>query len=58
MSETQTTYTEQPAGVQTPAQNDPLILFLGIGVIVNLVLISAYFVWARKQWKKTDREDK
>ena len=57
MSESQTTYTEQPAAVQTAPQNESLMVFLGIGVVINLVLITAYFVWARKQWKKTDRRD-
>ena len=37
------------------ASNDALIGFLGIGVIINLVLVIAFFIWARKQWKKTDR---
>ncbi len=32
-------------------------MFLGIGVVINLLLVTAYFVWAWKQGKKRDRPD-
>ena len=57
VSETQNSYTETPPAVQTDAQSDAPIVFLGIGVVINLVLVTAYFVWARKQLKKSGRKD-
>ena len=57
MSESQTTYTEQAPAVQTPPANDAPIVFLGIGVVINLLLVTAYFIWARKQLKKKARKD-
>ena len=32
--------------------------FFAIGMVINIVMISAYFIWAYKQWKKTDKPDK
>ena len=57
MSETATAYTEQPAVPPAPAHNEPPIVFLGIGVVINLILITAYFVWAYKQMKKRREKD-
>ena len=31
--------------------------FFAIGLVINVVLITAYFIWARKQWKNPDRRD-
>jgi heme/copper-type cytochrome/quinol oxidase subunit 2 len=50
-------YTEQPAADSPPEADDSLIVFFGIGIVINLVMITAYFIWAYKQWKKTDRPD-
>ncbi len=33
------------------------MMFFGIGLAINLLLIAAYFVWAYKQGKKRDRSD-
>jgi heme/copper-type cytochrome/quinol oxidase subunit 2 len=57
VSNQQTTYTEQPAVASRPEQNDSMIGFFGIGVVINVVMITAYFIWAYKQWKKSDRQD-
>ena len=57
MSGELTTYTEQPLADSDLPQNDPMIGFFGIGVVINVVMITAYFIWAYKQWKKTDRQD-
>ena len=57
MSSKQTTYTEQPAVDSRPEQNDSMIGFFGIGVVINVVMITAYFIWAYKQWKKSDKQD-
>ena len=32
--------------------------FFAIGIVVNVVLIAAYFIWALRQWKKPDARDK
>jgi hypothetical protein len=50
-----TSYTEQPTLDSGLPQNDPLIVFFGIGIVINVVMITAYFIWAYKQWKKTDK---
>jgi len=52
-----TTYTEQPAADSELEQNDSMIGFFGIGVVINVVMITAYFIWAYKQWKKSDKRD-
>lgn len=33
-------------------EHEAPIGFFAIGLVVNLVLITAYFIWAYKQWKK------
>jgi len=53
-----TTHTEQPTAVHKVEQNEPSIGFFAIGMVINIVMISAYFIWAYKQWKKTDKQDK
>jgi len=50
-------YTEQPVAAPTPEQKDSLIVFFGIGIVINLVMITAYFIWAYKQWKRTDKPE-
>ena len=50
-------YTEQPVTESPPEQEDSLIVFFGIGIVINLVMITAYFIWAYKQWKKTDKPE-
>jgi len=52
-----TTYTEQPAADSGHEQNDSMIVFFGIGIVINVVMITAYFIWAYKQWKKSDKQD-
>jgi len=50
-------YTEQPVADPPHEQNDSLIVFFGIGIVINLVMITAYFIWAYKQWHKTDKPE-
>jgi cytochrome bd-type quinol oxidase subunit 2 len=57
VSNKQISYTEQPAVDIKPEQNDSMLGFFGIGVVINLLMITAYFIWAYKQWKKSDRRD-
>jgi heme/copper-type cytochrome/quinol oxidase subunit 2 len=52
-----TTYTEQPAADSRLEQKDSMIGFFGIGIVINVVMITAYFIWAYKQWKKSDKQD-
>ena len=58
MSNETVTYTEQPLPDAMSGEPDfSLAGFFAIGMVVNLVLITAYFIWAYKQWGKKDRSD-
>ena len=57
MSSKLISYTEQPTLDSGLPQNDPLIGFFGIGIVINVVMITAYFIWAYKQWKKGDKQN-
>ena len=57
MSDTQETYTEQPLPDAGQEADNSLVVFFGIGMVINLVLITAYFIWAYKQWKKPREQD-
>ena len=37
---------------------EDLSVFFGIGMIVNIVMITSFFIWAVKQWKKNDTKKK
>lgn len=39
-------------------EKEDLSVFFGIGMIVNIVMITTFFVWAFKQWKKNDSNKK
>lgn len=52
MNEQVSAHTEQPAAAVVDEPQDSLIVFFGIGLVLNLALITAFFVWARKQGKK------
>ena len=45
-------HSEQPAPV-IEVERDDLTAFFAVGIVINLVMITAYFVWAYKQWGKT-----
>jgi len=50
-------YSEQSdANPVLPGHEAP-IGFFAIGIVINLVLITAYFIWAYKQWKKPQKRD-
>ena len=57
MSNHQSGHTEQAEAVVTTPHQDAPIGFFAIGIVINLVLITAYFVWAYKQWKKPGKGD-
>jgi len=50
-------YTEQTEPVLEVEAKDPMVGFFAIGLVINLVMITAFFIWARKQWKKTSKAD-
>ncbi|MDH3379388.1 MAG: hypothetical protein OEQ39_20875 [Gammaproteobacteria bacterium] len=50
-------YSEQPAATYEVEQND-LATFFMVGVIINIVMVVAYFVWAYKQWNNKTRKGK
>jgi hypothetical protein len=52
MSNRQSSYSEQAEADPATPQHEAPIGFFAIGIVVNLVLITAYFIWAYKQWKK------
>ena len=58
MSNKQSSYSEQIEAGPATSQHEAPIGFFAIGVVINLVLITAYFIWAYKQWKKPDKRDK
>ena len=35
-----------------------LMVFFGIGMVINIVMIVAFFIWAIKQWRKHDAAEK
>jgi hypothetical protein len=34
------------------AKGDSLVGFFAIGVVINIALVAAYFIWAYRQWKR------
>ncbi len=58
MSVEQTNYSEQANASPGPQGHEAPLGFFAIGVVINLVLITAYFIWAYKQWKKPRPLDK
>jgi len=50
-------YTEQSEPVLAVEAKDSMIGFFAIGIVINLVMIAAFFIWARKQWSKTSKAD-
>jgi hypothetical protein len=58
MSNIQSSYSEQAVADPATPQHEAPIGFFAIGIVVNLVLITAYFIWAYKQWKKPGKRDK
>lgn len=58
MSEKTVTYTEQALPRATAEEPDySLAGFFAIGMVINVVLITAYFIWAYKQWGKKEKGD-
>ena len=56
MSNETSTYTEQPLPDATTDEPDfSLAGFFAIGMVINVALITAYFIWAYKQWGKKEK---
>jgi hypothetical protein len=51
------TYKEQPEPVQELEQKDSMTGFFAVGMIINIVMIIAFFIWACRQWGKTNKRD-
>jgi cytochrome bd-type quinol oxidase subunit 2 len=49
--------TEQPVVVQNASSDDSMTGFFVAGVVINIVMISAFFIWAYKQWNKPGRPE-
>lgn len=49
-------HSEQPASV-IEVERDDLTTFFAVGIVINLVMITVYFIWAYKQWGKTGTSD-
>lgn len=49
-------HSEQPAPVIEGGRED-LTMFFAVGIVINLVMITAYFFWAYKQWNKSGARD-
>ena len=47
---------EQPAPV-VEVEREDLTSFFAVGIVINIVMVTAYFVWAYKQWNKTGTRD-
>jgi hypothetical protein len=45
-----TVQTTQPEPVHNGG--DATLAFFAVGMVINLVMITAYFIWAFRQWKK------
>ena len=48
-------YTEQPIPVAEVAEKDLSMNFFVVGGVINIVMISAYFIWAFRAWKRADK---
>jgi hypothetical protein len=47
-------HSEQPVPLHENEQNGPSTAFFVVGAVINIVMITAYFIWAYKQWKKKE----
>ena len=54
------TLSNQSVQLTQSVQHDKedLSVFFGIGMLVNIVMITSFFIWAIKQWKKNDTKKK
>ena len=48
-------HTEQPVSVPEAGNEGPSMNFFVIGGVINITMITAYFIWAYRAWKKADK---
>ena len=48
-------HTEQPVSVSATEEKDLTTNFYVVGGVINIVMITAYFIWAFGAWKKADK---
>ena len=49
-------HTEQSVSVSEQEEKDLSINFYLVGGAVNLTMITAYFIWAFRAWKRADKK--
>ena len=47
----------QPSSENNHSRED-LTVFFAIGLVINVVMVTTYIVWAIKQWRKNDTSKK
>ncbi|NOQ68986.1 MAG: hypothetical protein GQ573_02565 [Gammaproteobacteria bacterium] len=48
-------YTEQPVSAPEVDEQDLTTNFYLVGGVINITMITAYFIWAYKAWKRVDK---
>lgn len=48
-------HTEQPVSVPEVEEKDLTTNFYLVGGVINITMITAYFIWAFRAWKKADK---
>ena len=46
---------EQPVSVSDAEEKDLTTNFYLVGGVINITMITAYFIWAFRAWKKADK---
>ncbi len=56
-SSTLAVHSEQAMPFNEAGRGDITAGFFAVGVVINIVMITAYFIWAYKQWGKKGARD-
>jgi heme/copper-type cytochrome/quinol oxidase subunit 2 len=43
---------EQLPAHDNDVQDNSMMGFFAVGLVINIALVAAYFIWAYKQWKR------
>jgi len=46
---------EQPVSVPEVVEKDLTTNFYMVGAAINIIMITAYFIWAFRAWRKADK---
>ena len=49
------THTEQPVSIPEAEGEHASTSFYVVGGVINITMITAYFIWAYRAWKKADK---